>query len=238
MVILFVSGTDLVMSSVRDGLADGNPSVIKCLLTLTNGQRRYKKRNKCFPTQCYLYYFVLSMCCNENIVVESYLHFVMYCCSIDDYFLENFFLNRDFSSFVWRRLVWWMLPTLWIIVLPSSSEPPQILNIRTKKVHSSGTYVNIFQTVWRHIAEYNNLHCHHVWVRYGSPSKWEVVGDRWTDIHQITSSFLFIKPVVLWDVLPCSPVEIYQRFGDACSLRDIGNLLPDYTASHRKRRKF
>jgi hypothetical protein len=40
---------------------------------------------------------------------------------------------------------------------------------------------------------------------------------------------------VLWDVTPYNPIDRYQRFRNSTFLRNAGNALPDYTASHHRR---
>jgi hypothetical protein len=47
-----------------------------------------------------------------------------------------------------------------------------------------------------------------------------------------------MKMAVLWDVAPCSLVQVYRRFGHRSTDKDnkrlwnVGELLPGYTAQH------
>lgn len=109
MMIRFMN-TDLVMSSMRDGLADGNPSVTKWLWLMGSAAI-------CDLTQCYLHedthLHVFSLNHVPYLKCFRWKLQILWC--IVFRLMITFWdsLNWNLSSDVWHRLAWWMYPCFW-----------------------------------------------------------------------------------------------------------------------------
>jgi hypothetical protein len=68
-----------------------------------------------------------------------------------------------------------------------------------------------------------------------------VVESRLMDSYTVGSEVLTavrMKRAVLWVVVPCSLVEVYQRFEGSCCLHHQGNHRPHYTVLQPRRQPY